>query len=294
MTVELVTPALVALVVSASSGWLRRRLPPRAAVVLLTAVAVASATAVVWGLILVVVGGLLGVPELLRTLAWCERIARAGHEAHPLVAAGAALALVVGAVRLIGFERRWRRTLRRATFDDEITIIEARRPVAYALPGRPGTIVLSRGLLDALTDDERTAVLTHERCHLERGHYRFLRAAGAAAAVVPILAPLARHVRFATEREADEAAAHAVGDRIVVARAIATAALGPAVVPAALAAAAYGVPDRISELVAPRRASWLPAGAVIAGLAALLVGLLTTTLQVHHLLAFGLHVCGLD
>lgn len=294
MTVELIAPALVAVAVSALSGWLRRRLPPRAAVVLLTAVAVASATAVVWGLVLVVIGGLLGVPDVLRALSWCERVARAGHEAHPIVAGAAALTLTIGVVRYIGFERRWRRTLRRATFDDPITVIDARRPIAYALPGRPGTIVLSQGLLETLDDDERAAVLTHERCHLDRGHYRFLRLAGAAAAVVPILAPLARHVRFATEREADEAAASAVGDRRIVARAIATAALGPTVVPTALAAAAYGVSDRITELIHPDRRSWVPAAAVIAALAALLTGLLTTTLQVHHLLAFGLHVCGLD
>ena len=293
MTAELVAPAVLAVAASALSGWLRRRLPPRAGVILLTLVAVASATAVVWGLSLVVVGGLLGVPQVPTAFAWCERALRAGHQAHPVVGAVAGAFLAVGSARLVWFERSWRRTVRRHSVTDELTVVDTEIPIAYALPGRRGAIVVSRGLLDMLEERETTALLAHERCHLHRRHDRYLRAAGAAAAVVPFLAPLARHVRFATEREADEAAAYAVGDRTTVARAIATAALGPRIA-GALAAGGHGVPERVDELLHQRRPAWLPVIAVLVGLGVLFVGLSTTTIQLHHLLAFSLHVCGLD
>jgi hypothetical protein len=77
---------------------------------------------------------------------------------------------------------------------------------AFAVPGRPGRIVVSTGMLTALDPPQREALLAHERAHL-RSH------------------PLARAVAFTIERWADEEAATACADRHMVARTIAKAAL---------------------------------------------------------------------
>jgi Zn-dependent protease with chaperone function len=111
-------------------------------------------------------------------------------------------------------------------------VLPPAQPLAYALGGRAGGVVVSRGLLAVLDDDELDAVLAHELAHLRLGHHRLLSFAqvvritlGAAApAVCQAAASLAREL----EVIADEAAARAVGDRRVVARALAKAALATA------------------------------------------------------------------
>lgn len=294
MTAQLLAPAILAVVAGALGGWLRRRLPPRAAVVLLTVVAVASSAAVVWALALVVIGGVLGVPDVLAQLRWCRRVLSVGHEAPPAVALSAAVVLGVGTVRLIMFELRWRRTVRCHNHAAGVAILDVDSRMAFAVPGREGTVVVSRGLLAILEPEEQAALFAHEHCHLDRRHDRYLRAAGLAAALVPVPGGFARNVRFATEREADEAAARAVGDRRTVARAIASAAIGTPVGRTVMAMGDLAVAERVEELLYPQRAAWFPAAAVIAGLLASSIVLSGSTLQLHHLVSFGAHVCGLD
>jgi Zn-dependent protease with chaperone function len=122
---------------------------------------------------------------------------------------------------------------------------------AYALPGRPGRIVVTRGMLQVLDVDERRALLAHERAHLQHRHHWHVTAAVVAAAVNPLLARLPAAMSFSIERWADEDAARAV-PRAVAARALARAAIakpGPASRPAAsLAAATVAVAARISAL----------------------------------------------
>lgn len=103
--------------------------------------------------------------------------------------------------------------------------------------------------------------------------------------------PLTRQLRFVTERAADEAAAEAVGDRRVVARAIARAALAtsPAGV---LAISGDSAAGRVQELVHPAPAGWLPVAAGFCGVAAVAAAVAASTAQLHHLVAFGAHVCG--
>lgn len=293
MTVDLLVPALLAVVAGSMGGWLRRRLPPRLAVVLLTMVAVGAAAGVVIGLLLVVVGGVVGVPQTLGPLWWCESVLSAGHKAPAWVAVGAGAALALGLLRMLRFEQRWRLTVKAHGHDGDIEIIDADEPIAFAVPSPDGTVVVSRGLLAVLGGAERDALFAHERCHLDRHHHRFLRASGRAAALVPILTRLARQVRFATEREADEAAAAAVGDRRVVARAIASAAVGARIGGPAMALSGDGVAERLDELLSTPRPSWLPAMAVTAGVTAAFVVVSSSTLQLHHLVEFGAHVCRL-
>ncbi|MEU9874438.1 M56 family metallopeptidase, partial [Actinomadura sp. NPDC048021] len=98
-------------------------------------------------------------------------------------------------------------------------------PIAVAVPGRHGGVLVSRGLLRDLTSEELHVVFQHETSHLRHGHHRYLAAGALASAVLPPLRSLADRLRLATERWADEDAAEATGDRAAVARTIAKVAL---------------------------------------------------------------------
>lgn len=293
MTADLVAPAILAVVSACAGGWLRRRVTPDFAVALLAAIAVVGAAAVLWALALVVVGGLIGVPGLLDQLAWCRRVLAASHQAPLPVAAVAAAVLTAGGARAVRFDLRWRRTVRGYQGHGGVDVLASPEPLAFAAPGRPGTVVVSEGLLRLLDADEQAAVIAHEQTHLAKKHGRYLRLAGLSAAFVPVLAPLARQVRFATERAADEGAVVAVGDRRTVARAIARAALATSP-SGVLAVGGDSVAARVAELVDPPRPQWLPVAALLTAVAAASATLLASTWQLHHLVAFAAHVCGLD
>ncbi|MFJ2780554.1 MULTISPECIES: M48 family metalloprotease [unclassified Kitasatospora] len=141
---------------------------------------------------------------------------------------------------------------------------------AFALPGRlrrpgrpgePGRIVVTSGMLRALTAPERAALLAHERAHLAGRHHVFLALAEHAAAVHPALRPLRAPLGYHLERWADEVAAERVGDRTVTARAVGRAALAasrspwparPRLVPAAHSGP---VPRRVAALLQPTTAA---------------------------------------
>ncbi|WP_327066635.1 M48 family metalloprotease [Kitasatospora sp. NBC_01302] len=141
-----------------------------------------------------------------------------------------------------------------------LTVLTDDRADAYALPGRlgrPGRIVVTTGMLRALTGPERAALLAHERAHLHGRHHLLLAAAEYAAVLHPALGQLRAPLGFHLERWADESAAAAVGDRAVTARAVGRAALAAARSPRparpllAPAAAAGPVPRRVAALLAP-------------------------------------------
>jgi Zn-dependent protease with chaperone function len=94
--------------------------------------------------------------------------------------------------------------------------------VAYCLPGRVATIVLTSGALAALNDDEIRAVLAHEKAHLRGRHHLVLAAADAVATTLPFVPSLRRareeQARL-LEMLADDAAAQSSG-RLAVARAL--------------------------------------------------------------------------
>jgi Zn-dependent protease with chaperone function len=113
-----------------------------------------------------------------------------------------------------------------------IQVVASSRPFAYSLGGRVGGVVVSRGLLALLDGDERHAVLAHELAHLRLRHHRLLRFAQVVSAALGGAAPWASQAAALLAREleviADQAAANRVGDRRVVARALAKAALATA------------------------------------------------------------------
>jgi Zn-dependent protease with chaperone function len=106
------------------------------------------------------------------------------------------------------------------------------RPFAYTLGGRAGRVVVSRGLLGLLDEDERDAVLAHERAHLRLHHHRLLYFARVVSATLGAGVSAAGEAAASLEREleviADQAAASEVGERRIVARALAKAALATA------------------------------------------------------------------
>src|SRR5690606_9760588 len=123
-------------------------------------------------------------------------------------------------------------------------------PIALAVPGRRGGVVLSRGMLRGFTAEELHVVLQHETSHLRHRHHLYAASGALLRAVLPPLRPLSERLRLAVERWADEDAAEAVGDRALVARTIAKAALAhpPAPGPAGTFADS-GVVRRVGALL---------------------------------------------
>src|SRR5262249_14982920 len=104
------------------------------------------------------------------------------------------------------------------TANDGIVVLPGTSIEAYALPGRPGRIVISGCLLARLDAPRRDALVAHEHAHLTGRHYLFATTAWVAAAVNPLLIPAARAVEYALERWADEHAAAVTGNRRLVAQ----------------------------------------------------------------------------
>lgn len=128
-------------------------------------------------------------------------------------------ASLVTAVRLAV---RWVAEVRAA---QGVSLLQTDVPMALAVPGRRGGVLVSRGLMAALSPAELGVVLQHEGSHLRHAHHRYLALGALAAGVLPPLRSLNERMRFALERWADEDAAEAVGDRELVARTIARVAL---------------------------------------------------------------------
>ncbi|WP_329498868.1 M56 family metallopeptidase [Kitasatospora herbaricolor] len=144
-----------------------------------------------------------------------------------------------------------------APAEHPLAVLADDRADAFALPGRPGRVVVTGGMLRALSAPERAALFAHERAHLTGRHHLFLAAAEYAAVVHPALRTLRAPIGYQLERWADEAAAAAVGDRTVTARAVGRAALAAGHAPRpdrpGLAPAAHAgpVPRRVAALLDP-------------------------------------------
>ncbi|HEV7975444.1 M56 family metallopeptidase [Amycolatopsis sp.] len=152
----------------------------------------------------------------------------------------------------------------------DVVILADDRIDAFAVPGRPGRIVVTSGMREVLDEPQYAALVAHERAHLDRNHHVLVWITNMAAVAHPVFRPVARKVEYLVERAADEAAADELGDRRGVAMAIGGAALaasasarsgGVAVrTPGtlmALGSAPGVVPHRVKALLKPgRRARW--------------------------------------
>ncbi|WP_152104864.1 M56 family metallopeptidase, partial [Streptomyces angustmyceticus] len=257
-------PLLMPLLAVPAARRLARSLPPRAAAWLLTGCAVALAACTTTALVLLLTAGALRLPQV----AALDHLALplpGGDPAVSLPTAGAAAALLtaaaLGAVRRARRHHTELRAARRATgahpTAGDLCVLPDDAPDAYALPGRPGRVVVTAGMLRALPPDEREALFAHERAHLAGRHHLFLLTAALAAVCHPLLRFLHAPLAYALERWADESAAARVGDRRLTARAIGRAALATRPAPAShrprtvLAATAGPVPHRVAALLAP-------------------------------------------
>jgi Peptidase family M48 len=230
----LVIPVLAAL----AARPLADRLPPVAATWLLAAssLALALASSAVLGLL--ALSALVRVP-LVDTIANMSVpvISRSDTVSLPVaIAAGALLAAAAAAAS----RALWRRgtaivaagrQARRLPGSGQVVVTEDDAADAYTLPGWPCRIVITSGMLRALSASERDVLLAHERSHATGSHYLFTSAARLAAAANPLLRPVAAQVCYTVERWADERAAAATGDRPLTARAIARAALATSAAP---------------------------------------------------------------
>ena len=288
-----VFPALAAVGLGVFGGLVQRRLSPRAAVLILSVLAVSVTAAVAGALALVAIGYLAQVPWVAEYAGWCRSLARS-HDVPAWAGLGALTGLTLMAGAVTRRARRWRRTIAGLAHDGPLEVLATSEPVAFVVPGRPGHIAVSSGLLELLDAPERRVLFAHEGSHLRHRHHRYLVAADLAAAALPVLQPLRAHLRFATERWADEDAAASVGDRRLVARAIARAALGTApATTVVLPLARYGVAARVEALLSDQPSSPAVEATLTLALLGLVVATVSSTLQLHHLLAFAAHVCRL-
>ncbi len=247
--VVLLLPLLVPAAAGLAARPLGDRLPPRAATWLLAGSALALAAASSAVLARLTLSAAIGVPFIAEA-------GQASLASMPVaLAAGAALAVCVGAVsralllrtRAIAAAARMAHALPGA---GQVVVTEDEEPDAYTLPGWPGRIVITAGMLRALSAPERQVLLAHERTHAAGAHYLFTAATRLAAAANPLLRPAAAAVAYTVERWADERAAAATGDRGLTARTIARAALagnpgpGPGRATGAAALGLTGLPWR--------------------------------------------------
>ncbi|MEU3372726.1 M56 family metallopeptidase [Streptomyces sp. NPDC006711] len=259
MRFALFTPLAVSAVLALAAPWAGGRLPPRMAAWLLTLASMVAAlgTATALGMAAFTLIG--QIPAVAAEGEWSPGVLAAQAPVNSLVATGCALALAgcvgalaVGAWRQTAVWLMARQECRALPTSGDLAVVDDPVPQAFALPGSPGRVVVSSGMLRALSADERTALLAHERAHLRHRHHVFLLVLRLASALNPLLRPVARAGSFAVERWADEEAGTLVGDRPLVARAVARAALAAKRAPRhSLAATGGPVPQRVRALLAP-------------------------------------------
>jgi len=292
MNLLLVAPLLLTFGGAVAGLFLPRLVSPATCARVLTAAVVAAAGGMAAALVLVGMAASSELSAVSDAVGWCRALYPGDHGAAPWAGVVAVGILIVAAVRGVRYLRRVRSEHAPYKTIDGIEVVITSEPIAFAVPGRPGGVVMGSELFFGLDADERFAVLAHENAHLRHHHHRYVHTVELCAAVFPFLVPLARQVRFATERWADESAATEIGSRRTLARAIARVALmSHAREPSpALAFSGRGSSARVQALlhpVAPRRFE-LAMAVSFGTLAATLAG---SSVQVHHLALFLVHAC---
>jgi Zn-dependent protease with chaperone function len=258
--ISVYVPFVVTAVLTALAPRTVAGLPPRSSAWALACTALVTAVGWAGALGLLAFTGVAQIPQIAQEGSWSVPVLRAEDPVYLAVAVGSALLLAggvvslgVAAVRQVRQVLRARRECARLPGRTELAVVDDAAPLAFALPGAPGRIVVSRGMLRCLGDDEREALLAHERAHLRGRHHLFLGLWRLTAALNPLLRPMAAAGGFLLERWADEEAAERVGDRAVVAHAVGRAALAAAAAPRSVGLAVTGgeVPQRVRALLGP-------------------------------------------
>jgi Peptidase family M48 len=228
VTISVYLPAALSLLLAAISRIVASRTAP-ARVPVFVAAAMLCAAAATWGLVLLA-ATLLGNTALVADEA-LERGVQLQDPVPRLIGATATVLLIWGAVRVVRVVRvrramtRELRAVCHSCGNGELAVVALDAPHAFAVPGRPGRILVTRGLLSVLDGAERRVVLAHERAHLQSRHHWLRAATEVCAAVNPLLIPVRETVAFLVERGADERAATVTGSRELVAWTLTKAAL---------------------------------------------------------------------
>ncbi|GAA1413022.1 M56 family metallopeptidase [Catellatospora coxensis] len=252
----LVAPALVSIALRLVAD----RLPPGRGAYVVAWSAAATAAASLANLLVFALKAVAQVPAVGTAFGWS---AHTVHQdtAHVAWAPILSVGLLTASVTAVSVKaRRHRRVLAeaRSLTDGTATVLVLpdERPEAFAVPGRPGRIVVTTAMREHLTATQLDAVIAHEQAHLDAGHHRLVALADLAAVGHPALWWVARHVGYLVERDADEQAARAVGNRRTVAHAIGRASLAaPPALGLGLNAAGRGgaIPRRVASLLDPPR-----------------------------------------
>jgi Zn-dependent protease with chaperone function len=274
----------VTVLFAAAAPALGRKLPPAMATRLLVPASLAVATSGVFVLAVVAFTWIGQFPPIAQYGSWSPTALRAMSPipAWPAAACGLLAGLATGWAALIAYRRaravlHVHRACRRITAAGRLIVLHDQRPDAFTTPHPAARIIITTGLLHALTTEQQRALLAHESSHLTHRHAWWNLTAELAAAINPMLRPTTATIAHAVERWADEDAARAVGDRRLLARTLARAALlqnhpSQTAQSAAVAATGGNVVNRVHALLAPTQTRRTSA------LAILLALLLTTAL----------------
>ena len=276
-------PALVGISAAVIAWGFSTRSRPDIAVKVLSASFVLTAIAIFAAAALYAVAWMIPAEQSL----WCSRML--GHSVDHRPIAGlivlSMLALIAGRALVVA-RRVTRVWSAEAAGRPPIAVEPSDELYAFSVPptsGSPGSIVVSTSMLGALTNKEQAALFAHERAHLRFSHHRYLLVGRVLEGVVPFIRPLTRRVYWLLERWADESAASELGDRDIVATAIAHAALSASgrSTPALLGFGSDSVVNRVEALFEPLTSPSRSANLIL-GLCVLATAAATTT-QLHHL-----------
>ena len=289
MSIHALIPFFLVLTCAGIAWFLPRFLEPSVGVVILTVFVMLATLATVMLLVQVGGAGISEVPFVADAIGWCRALSWGDHGAPPILGAAAVITFGFGSIRVGQYVRKVIQNRRDFGAVDGIEILASDQPIAFAVPGRRGGVVLSDSLLSLLRRDEQRVVVAHENAHLRHRHHLYIHLVGACAAGLPFLKPFSNRVKYLTERWADEVAAERIGSREFVADTIARVALLPSshVRSAALSIGGGNVVHRFEALVSP-----LPApttGLTVFACSAVTLALLGLTLQLHHLIDFITH-----
>jgi Zn-dependent protease with chaperone function len=107
--------------------------------------------------------------------------------------------------------------------DLDVLVVPAEEPFAFTVGLRRRRVVVSRPVLTQLGQGELAAVLAHERAHVQAWHFALLTLGTGVSRAFPFIPPLracADQLVVGLEMAADQAAARAVRDPLIVARAL--------------------------------------------------------------------------
>lgn len=172
----------------------------------------------------------MSVPTLLdgvgahHLAAFCRKVIHDVLAGGHLGGGAAALLMAVLMVRAVTGWRRIRRIQQAAVIEPwvghheraganyELVVLPTTDFIALTVGGPVAQVVVSNGLVSALTDEELTMVVRHELAHLRGRHHYYLAMAAVVDAMfgwVPMVRSSTRTLRLALERSADEEAAGA-------------------------------------------------------------------------------------